>query len=188
MIWFDFSNVDNFIGKDGWNQYRLKKFINQLTLGKFLGNKRVILAYQQPAGTAGGTATTGAFTTYPINTILQNDLSIAAISSNTWILPAGTYYLERGWLEQGGTGNFTCRLFNITDSTTILTGSLNAAPSQTFWVFTELNYGTFTIPAGKVIAFQYYSTSTAGIGDLGPGTNGSGQANTFGLISFVKIG
>lgn len=53
MQWFDFTNVDTFL-QGTFDQFRLRKLINQLTLGKFLGSTPnvVLCGYSLGAGTA----------------------------------------------------------------------------------------------------------------------------------------
>ncbi len=50
------------------------------------------ITYQ--GGTSPGTATGGAWTTLPFNTTVATEISGGSRSGNTWILPAGTYYME----------------------------------------------------------------------------------------------
>lgn len=147
----------------------------------------ITVAYQQPSGTAGGNATAGAWTKYPLNTIFQNDLGISAISSNQFVLPAGTYICNSSLIFLAtGSQNSKIRLFNVTDSTT----TLNSVDSYSNGTFNcHLQEGVkFTITAPKTFEIDYYIAAHVSTSDLGIAYAAPGVTETYGLFYFQKIG
>lgn len=148
----------------------------------------VTVAYQVASGTTGGTATTGAWTKYAINTIIQNDLNIAAISSNQFILPAGTYLCIGGGVTFSRTGTSQARLRNVTDgSTLVLSVDANTQNAvNEIANFAEFLIQKFTIGANKTLEIDYWANATAGTHDLGFSASTGGNSQ-YGYISLQKI-
>jgi hypothetical protein len=91
-------------------------------IGCTVGIPDVIVEEQQSSGTSGGTSATGSFGTRVLNTLVRNNGSIATLSSNQVTLGAGTYYFT--WSAPAFlTNQHQTRLQNITDGTTVGTGS-----------------------------------------------------------------
>ncbi len=77
---------------------------------------------EKAAGTKAGTATSGAWRTRDLNTVVYNTITGASLSTNQITLPAGTYWVEAGAPAQGTRGHRS-RLYDITNSEVLLLGS-----------------------------------------------------------------
>jgi hypothetical protein len=151
--------------------------------GASFGVTVVTVAFQQSSGTNGGTASTGSFHKSPINTIIQNDLSISAISSNTWILPAGTYLIS-GWQIFGDVQNCQIELYNVGSSSVVATGTNNYsnANAQTTC---SLIPQKITFAGSVTLALEYYAAATSGTADLGVAAS-TGNVESYEWVSFTK--
>lgn len=150
------------------------------------------LAYEQPNNTNGGSSTINAWTIYPLNTILQNDLNIASISSNTFILPAGTYSVTNSSFFLGNAGNGQMRLKNLTDSTVPLLGNVGysgvGGGNGSNSAYSIVSGQKFTITTAKTFQLEYYVTSNFNNSDLGIAVSvGNGEVGIFGYISIQKV-
>ena len=77
---------------------------------------------QKTSGTQGGTFTAGAWQTRVLNTELTSTIAEASLSANQITLPAGDYYLEAA-APAFRVDMHVVRIQNITDASTILSGS-----------------------------------------------------------------
>lgn len=136
----------------------------------------VIVEEQQPAGTNGGTATSGSFFNRALNFLVRNAGSIASLSSNQLTLPAGTYYFE--WSAPTYlTAQHQTRLQNITDGITIASGTseYNIPNSANDSCVTRSSGSTVeTITTSKTFALQHRVNTSRS-------TNGLGLASNFGI-------
>lgn len=133
----------------------------------------------QSSGTGGGTATSGSWGTVPLNTEDFDTSSIGSISSNQITLPAGTYY-TRAVSPFFNTNRAQTRLYNITDSAVILTGSGVICDSGISQTDSSLLEGQFTLSGTTVIELQYQVQTTAA-------TSGLGVAGSFGSEVYAQI-
>lgn len=134
--------------------------------------------------TAGGTFSNGAWQTRPLNTITTDTNSIASLSSNQIVLPAGTYAAQFA-----GVGHqcdrLQGRLQNVTDATTLILGvNTFSGVSGTQEVLAH-GFGRFTLASAKTIEFQQRcqtSRSTDGFG-----TPGNWGSEVYASVEFWKI-
>jgi hypothetical protein len=136
-------------------------------------------------GTNGGTATAGAWTIIPLNTIVSQGGANATLATNQITLQAGT------WVVTGHQSFFrsdisSVRIQNITDVTTIKFGS-NCRANNGNNASGDNSYvsATFNIAAAKVIEFQYYVSNTRATDGLGL-ARGSGDPEIYGQLLFIK--
>lgn len=128
----------------------------------------VILEDQQTSGTSGGGLVSGAFRTRTLNTKVFDGGGLCTLASNQITLAAGTYLaiirVPLVLASGDGTGVRTaaCRLQNVTDGTTVASGTggeYRSAASSTVesdqWIFT-----TFTIGAAKALEVQQQVSTT----------------------------
>lgn len=134
---------------------------------------------EKASGTAGGTATSGAWRTRTLNTSKVNTISGASLASNQITLPAGTYYLEAS-APAVVSDSHQARLYNVTDSVELVLGTsefnVNTDASQT----TSLVVGQFTLTAAKVLELQHQVQTTRA-------SNGFGVAHTFGVNVYADV-
>lgn len=138
----------------------------------------------QAQNTAGGTATSGAWRTIVLNTEDSDSASIATLASNQISLPAGTY-IVRGFCPFSQTSRFATRLQNITDTSTILNGSVGEASASLANTFYSNLVGIFTISGTKTIEFQYQVNTTRSTDGFGLAANFGSEVYT--TIEFIKV-
>lgn len=126
---------------------------------------------ERPSGTAGGTFTSGAWRTRPLNTVSLNQIAGASLASNQITLPPGDYLVLARATAAGYCGTHATQLFSVTTGAVVLPGSAsrnptsNAQTSSDSWV-----QGRFTLAAISVLELQHRCQSTQtgyGLGDPG---------------------
>lgn len=124
------------------------------------------LSCRQPQSTQNGTATNGAWRTYPINTIDSDPFGICSLSSNQITLAAGTYNV-RAVAVFNITGATQIRLFNVTDNAVIsqsegIVNIVSGVSQDTAETTVQ-----FTLTAAKAIRVEYQVTNTVPNSGLG---------------------
>lgn len=122
--------------------------------------------HQQSSGTNGGTATSGSDQTRTLNTVVQNDITGASLSSNQVTLPAGTYRVQ-GLAPCYRTNTCRALLYNVTDAVEILRGSSRYNSSGSSVQSDCTVRGEFTIAGTKAIELRtrvFTSHATFGMG------------------------
>lgn len=123
------------------------------------GSGYAILQDQRPQNTSGGTFTSGAWQTRPLNTIVVDTINIT-LSSNQFTLPPGTYKL-RASTAVYQTDRNQLRLQNITDGTTTILGmSFFSAAAVNSEALTVLS-AKFTITSSKIFELQHQAQTTS---------------------------
>lgn len=146
----------------------------------------LIVVDEKTTGTAGGTATSGAFRTRDLTTVKMNTISGASLATNQITLPAGTYTIEAS-APAYRCDNHASRLQNITDATTILTGTSEVTEQSGAIVTTRSHIlGTFTIAGAKAFEIQHRVTTTSAGSGFGA-ANGF-QAETYTIVKIQKVG
>ena len=134
-------------------------------------NQKITIIQDQKANTvSGGTFTTGAWKTRDLNTYQVNQIGIAALSSNQFVLPAGTYEFDIACAGTGIDAN-QCKLYNITDAADALIGNFNYAVALNGP--TALCFGVITITGNKTFEIRHYcetTNATVGFGRAAPFT------------------
>jgi hypothetical protein len=138
------------------------------------------------SGTDAGAFTSGAWRTRTLNTTLQNTMTGASLSSNQITLPAGTFYLQAS-APAFQTSSNNLRWYNITDSTSVATGTNSyALYTNDVMMNASLNC-TFTIAASKTFELQHYGAvtkNTSGFGVAG----GLGYSEIYAQLTIIKVG
>ena len=153
-----------------------------------------IIADQKPAGTAGGTFTSGAWRTRDLNTIVTDPSGLVvagdvSLAGNQVTLAAGTWLVE-GSAPAGDVNGHKARLQNITDGTTAVSGTTENAsdPPKADFIITRSSFvGQFTIAATKVFEVQHYGSFTTGVNGFGQGLSGAGN-ETYAMLKITKLG
>jgi hypothetical protein len=125
----------------------------------------------QVAGTSGGDFTQGAWRTRVLNTLVADNMGIASLASNQLTLPAGIYYVTARCPGRR-VDSHQCRLYDITGSTVLLTGTpafsdstdaTPASPGQTdAWL-----EGQITLTVESVIELQHQCITTRAVDGFG---------------------
>lgn len=111
------------------------------------------------SGIQGGTFTQGAWRTRTLNSIIENTIDEASLDSNRITLPAGTYLIEAS-APAFNVSNHQARLFDITNSVTIITGTTEFS-SDWGWTMTSSRVaGVITLTATTVLELQHFCTAT----------------------------
>jgi hypothetical protein len=125
------------------------------------------------SGTDGGTFTSGAWQTRDLNTTVSDTGShVVSLASNQFVLDAGTYEIEVD-APAYKCDYHAIRLQNITDSTTILSGSSEYANSTYNVANRSFISGKFVIAASKTLQIQHRCGTTASGNGLGVGAGAS---------------
>lgn len=150
-------------------------------IGVPIGVPDAIIEDQRTSGTHGGTATSGAWQTRVLNTLVRNNGSVVAnLTGNQFQLNTGTYYVE--W----DTPAYLCathksRLQNVTDGTTVAYGTSARSPVAADIAQTSsLGCIVFTLAANKAFEIQHQVTTTAT-------TAGFGTATFYGTETYTRV-
>jgi hypothetical protein len=148
-------------------------------------NGYIKLEDQQTSGTNGGTFTSGSWQTRVLNTKVSDTGGYCSLSSNQATLAAGTY-LVRGTAPAGPVGHHQLRLQNVTDGTTLLTGSNTQSTASANSGNVAHISGIITVVAGKALEVQHQCQTTSATVGLGS-TCGFGT-EVFAALEFIRIG
>jgi hypothetical protein len=144
-----------------------------------------ILQDKKSTNTQGGTFTQGAWRTRDLQTTQVNTISGASVASNQITLGAGTY-LASASAPAWKTTSHQTRLYNITDSSETILGSVEQSVVTNGDQTRSMLEGVFTIAGTKVFELQHYAVTTAA-------TNGFGAAGgitdeVYSIITIQKVG
>ena len=132
--------------------------------------------------TQGGSFTSGAWRTRDITTEETDPDGIVSISSNQFTLQAGTYHIFASCCAVG-VDNHNCRIYNITDSSTLLTGLANKNQEENVSDYAHVR-GQFTISGAKVFELQHRCATT--VTTHGFGAYASWNNNVYSIIEIHK--
>lgn len=131
------------------------------------------------ANTSGGTFTSGSFVTRTLNTLSDPASIVTSLTSNQFVLAAGTYYFDIS-APAMLVSNHKAKLRNITDSTDALIGTSSYADVSGAGFSFSLMDGSVTIAAPKTFEVQHRCAVTRS-------TDGFGQASNFGVSEVYTI-
>ena len=132
--------------------------------------------------TQGGTFTSGAWRTRDINVEETDPDGIVSLSNNQFTLQAGTYHIFASCCAVG-VDNHNCRIYNITDSSTLLTGLANKNQEENVSDYAHVR-GQFTISGTKVFELQHRCQTT--VTTHGFGAYASWNGNVYSTIEIHK--
>lgn len=143
-----------------------------------------IYEHQETSGTAGGTATTGAWTKHKVNTEVSDLGGIGSIASDQITLDSGLYVIDVT-ASFYGTGQTKMRVYNATDTSEEFR-SVNQLVVATqdghvLWMSGIVNLG-----ASKALELQYYVSGDPGNG-RGLGYEQSNGTETYLQCKIIKI-
>ena len=155
--------------------------------GNLTGVSHSILSYavicdQKSAGTDGGTFVKDGWRTRDLNTEIADPDSIVSISSNQFTLQAGTYHIDASCCAVG-VDNHSARIYNVTDSSTTLTGLANKNEETNVSDYAHVR-GQFTISGAKVFELQHRCYTT--VSTHGFGAYSNWNSNVYSIIEIYK--
>lgn len=140
---------------------------------------------QKPAGTSGGSFTTGAWRTRTLNTILVNKIIGSSLGSNRITLPSGAYYFA-GKCIGTAVNAHACRIYNITLNT-YLAGFSTYAYASSYAENTTSVYGIQEITAQCEFEFQHTCSTTNAYGFGQSSTISGVPYNVFADLKIWKL-
>jgi hypothetical protein len=166
-------------------QQSIKKYIDDSISICLNYNNYIQIQYHRTQGTAGGTFTSGAWRTRPLDTIEADIGDNCSLASNQITLEAGTYYFT-AWATVYAVNRHMLKLYNVTDAVDIKKGSSNMAHPSYGGVDKALLSGIFTIGAGKALELRHKCITTNNGDGMGLETNLDEE--TYANIEFFKVG
>lgn len=188
----------------GWNayvqaeeveyQYRGSEWVSwsNITAPAVAYIRQAIFAHILPSGTAGGTATAGAYTKGAINTQVYNTIRIANgasgdsnLASDQITLPTGVYDVE-AWRTFSGTAKYTGRFVSTTDSAKGFELHLdNPGSSHNMQL---RGRGRITVSAtSEVFELRYYVSVSQSGSDLGAAGSVSGRSEYYAQVTVLDM-
>jgi len=132
---------------------------------------------QQTSGTSGGTFTTGAWQTVPINTEVADTGGNGALAANIITLATGTYRF-RSWITGYAVLGMQTRLYNVDTTSVITVGQCVTGAAATSIVSNM--FGRFTLAVPTQVRLEAQCSNTEA-------TDGFGKALSFGTEVFSSI-
>lgn len=183
------SNGTRYLGTlvDGTTTTSAYIFISASTNPALTGMNVVIpriatISHQLASGNHGGTATSGAYATRPLNTIDDPSGIVTSLASNQFTLPAGDYYITANASAIRVDSN-KIKIRNITDSLDAIIGIPSYSPGSTDGTANTFVSGRISIASPKVFELQHRVTTTRA-------TDGFGEAASYGdneVFAIIKI-
>jgi hypothetical protein len=133
----------------------------------------------------GGTFTSGAWRTRDLNTEVADADGIVSISSNQFTLQAGTY-LIKATTPAYESAFHQNRLYNVTDSSVVDTGSSAYTKVTSFVQTNSILISRFTITGAKVFEIQHQTDSTKSAQGMGVRTS-AGFTTAADIYTIVEI-
>ena len=149
--------------------------------------KRACLVDEKASGTAGGTFTSGAWQQRDLQTEYYDTIGIT-FGTNTFILPAGTFYIDWQCPAFRVEGNQS-RLYNITSAAVVKAGSSEYTKMSTAKSSTR-SMGSAVVTLGATATFKiehrgYVTIATEGFGV--DSATGGGVPNVFTIVNVMQI-
>lgn len=137
------------------------ELLNPYEISSFSEDNYLQIQEQKSSGTDAGTFASGAYRTRALNTEEKNTIAGASLdsSSNRITLPAGKYYVK-AWGTAFMVNSHAMRIYNITDSSVIITGSSSSARESDNVNNISVCAGVFTLALSKVIELQHRCQTT----------------------------
>lgn len=155
--------------------------VSGTTILSSFGGALLHLQDQKAAGTNGGSSTSGSWETRTLNTEVTDEIG-STLSSNTFTLPAGTYWIEASAPARNADPH-QIRLYNVTDAAAVVYGTSEMSNTTNPSVTRSFINGRFTIAGAKTFRLEHRVTASSA-------TTGYGEANNFGgteIYSDVRV-
>ena len=147
--------------------------------------ERACLVDQKTAGTDGGTFTSGSWQQRDLQTEYYDDIGIT-FGTNTFILPAGTFYVD--WsCPAFSVENHQTRLYNVTSAAVVQAGSSAQCKLSTAWATTRSEGSTkFTLGAPATFKVEHRCSSTFATEGLGRKCD-FGEPEVYTIVNIMQI-
>lgn len=126
----------------------------------------VLIQDQKSSGTSGGTSTSGSWQTRVLNTKVYDGSSLCTLSSNQFVLTAGTYRI-RASVPAFNVDQNQARLFDVTNSVVLATGTSEYSGTASQPATTRSVVDAVITSTGQSIALQQQLNNSVANG-LGP--------------------
>ncbi len=149
-------------------------------------NSYIHLQDQESSGTNGGTATSGSWQTRTLNTKVTDDIGIT-LSSNTFALPAGTYYISAS-APAAQVSDHQARLYNQTDSSVTIYGTPEIAGGTAGIQSRSFIEGRFVLSGTKTMRIDHQVGVTKATSGYGLATGfGTGNSEIYTDVQIWQI-
>lgn len=147
----------------------------------------MILREEQTTNVSAGTFSSGSFVTRNLNTVVRNVLAGASLASNLFTLQPGTYLIQ--WSAPAvACGLHQTRLFNVTDSTVVETGTSNVSNNAAVYVASESHgIAVAILTSAKQFRVEHKCQATEATVGLGVATN-LGAKEVYSWVNVWKSG
>lgn len=146
----------------------------------------MILREEQATNVSAGTFSSGSFVTRALNTTVRNVLSGASLASSLFTLQPGTYFIQ--WSAPAFAVNLhQSRLFNVTDSTVVETGTSSQTPNATGATTISHGCAVVTLTSAKAFRIEHKCSTTQAANGLGIATN-LGAKEVYSWVNVWKSG
>jgi len=154
--------------------------------GDVFVHQYTVLQDVKSSGVGGGSFTSGSFVTRVLNTVQIDQIGIT-LSSNQFILPAGTYVINASAPAVAVNFHKTA-LYNVTDAAYTFYGTSEYTSSSSSYATTRSHCnGVFTIAGTKTFELRHRcSTTNAGTGALG-NPNSFGVSEIYAEVQLCRI-
>ncbi|MEH1829530.1 MAG: hypothetical protein V7L22_30040 [Nostoc sp.] len=144
------------------------------------------LADKRSSGIPGGNFAANVWKERTVNTIAHDDTASVTLSSNTFVLPPGSYWIDaKAYFYLSNYSQM--RLYNTTDNTVLALG-ITAWNTVSNGGYLNHVSGYFTVASGKNLQLQYHVSASnlqsANTGDAA----GNGNDEIYALIDIFKVG
>ena len=147
--------------------------------------KRALLIDQKSTGTNAGTFTAGSWQQRDLQTEVYDDIGIS-FGTNTWIMPAGTFYIDWSCPAFRVTEHKS-RLYNITSAAAVQYGSSEYCLMSTAKAQTR-SFGSTKIVLGATATFKLEHRCTTTIATEGLGRMaGYSEVEVYTIVNIMQI-
>lgn len=146
----------------------------------------IVVVDQKTTGTDGGSFTNAAWRTRDLNTVKRNTIQGASLASNQITLPAGTYRIDAS-APACAVYNHVARLYNVTGSAELVTGSCERTNSQYASTQRSIVKGVFSLTTPSVLELQHYCQTTCNTTGFGQ-ASGYAACEIYSEVTIMKIG
>lgn len=145
----------------------------------------ILIRDEKAAGTEGGGFTSGAWQTRTLNTEVSDAGSHATLAANQITLASGTYECRIS-CQALLVADHQARLYNVTDTATILEGTSEQAPTGATASSRSVIVGRFVIGASKALEVQHRCSTTRATDGFGGAAN-FGEKEVYTVAEFWKV-
>lgn len=150
----------------------------------------VLIRDEKSDGTAGGTATSGAWRTRDLNTIVTDETNQVTLDSNEFTLPSGKWRFDIAAPAFRVTGN-QARLFNVTDNEVVDFGNSSFNPANSAGDGSHNDparvVGQFEINAAKAFRVEHLVQTTEATNGFGLAAGVTGQNEIYTVVQLWRI-